>query len=143
MSTLSELNDFRERIRNWARVYRDRLVRNESNIMLVIRAIQRGTADDCDATLTAPDFRDADVIDGYVCRLLSESPAFRRVFKVLKTEYLTRYSVTDFESQHDEQRAQRYRARCAGVFVRDYDEKLMMAETLLMNFAKKRENAPF
>lgn len=142
---MSDVDDFRPRIRNWARVYRDKFVRQESNLMMVIRSLQRYGAEHGNPVPTEkkpapPDTMDARFIDACISRLRRASADFNRAFPVLKAEYLTRYSVQDFESQEDERDACRLRARYARVFVRDYDPILFKAEELLCKYATRCED---
>ena len=141
---MSELDDFRPRIRNWARVYRDKFVRQESNLMMVIRALRRYGAEHGDPvpeeeTPDPPDTEDALFIDTCITRLRRRSPDFERMFPVLKAEYLTKYSVEDYEEVKDIAEARRIRARYARVFDRDYDPILFKAESILCEYATRCE----
>lgn len=136
---MSELDDFRPRIRNWARVYRDRFMRFESNLMTLIRALKRLDAVPTEEPRQQPDYKDAEFLDGCILRLRKTVPDFEGVFPVLKAEYLTRYSNETFENEQDAQKARRSRARYADVFAWRYDEELGRAESLLMNAVKKKE----
>lgn len=141
---MSELDDFRPRIRNWARVYRDKFVRQESNLMMVIRVLQRYGAEHGDPVPeeekpAPPDTEDALFIDTCITRLRRKSPDFERLFPVLKAEYLTKYSVEDYEEVKDIAESRRVRARYARVFDRDYDPSLLKAESLLCEFTTRCE----
>lgn len=141
---MSELDDFRPRIRNWARVYRDKFIRHESNLMMVIRTLQRYGAEHGDPVPeeekpAPPDTEDALFIDTCITRLRRRSPDFERMFPVLKAEYLTKYSVEDYETTQDIVEARRIRARYARVFDRDYDPILFKAESILCEFTTRCE----
>ncbi len=141
---MTDVDNFRPRIRNWARVYRDKFVRQESNLMMMIRSLQRygaehGNPVPAEEKPTPPDTADARFIDACITRLRHASEDFNRAFPVLKAEYLTRFSVEDFESQKDERDACRARAHYARVFVRDYDPILFKAEELLCKYATRCE----
>ena len=141
---MSELDDFRPRIRNWARVYRDKFVRQESNLMMVIRALRRYGAEHGNPVPeeerpAPPDTEDALFIDTCITRLRRQSPDFERMFPVLKAEYLTKYSVEDYEEVKDIAEARRIRARYARVFDRDYDPILFKAESVLCEYATRCE----
>lgn len=141
---MSELDDFRPRIRNWARVYREKFVRQESNLMMVIRALQRyGVQHDNplpeEEQAVPPDTKDALFIDTCITRLRRKSPDFERLFPVLKAEYLTKYSVEDYEEVKDIAESRRIRARYARVFDRDYDPILFKAESILCEFTTRCE----
>lgn len=141
---MSELDDFRPRIRNWARVYRDKFVRQESNLMMVIRALQRygaehGNPGPKEEKPTPPDTADARFIDACIIRLRHKSPDFERLYLVLKAEYLTRHSVEDYEAVKDIDEARRVRARYARVFDRDYAPSLLKAESILFEYATRCE----
>ena len=141
---MSELDDFRPRIRNWARVYRDKFVRQESNLMMVIRALRRYGAEHGNPVPeeerpAPPDTEDALFIDTCITRLRRRSPDFERMFPVLKAEYLTKYSAEDYEEVKDIAEARRIRARYARVFDRDYDPILFKAESVLCEYATRCE----
>lgn len=141
---MTDVDIFRPRIRNWARVYRDKFVRQESNLMMVIRALRRYGAEHGDPVPeeekpAPPDTEDALFIDTCITRLRRASPDFERMFPVLKAEYLTKYSVEDYEEVKDIAEARRIRARYARVFDRDYDPSLLKAETLLCEFTTRCE----
>ena len=141
---MSELDDFRPRIRNWARVYRDRLDRQESNLMMAIRALRRygaqhGNPVPEEEKPALPDTEDALFIDTCITRLRRKSPDFERLFPVLEAEYLTKYSVEDYEEVKDIAEARRIRARYARVFDRDYDPMLFKAESVLFEYATRCE----
>ena len=141
---MTDVDIFRPRIRNWARVYRDKFVRQESNLMMVIRVLQRYGAERGDPvpeeeTPDPPDTEDALFIDTCITRLRRRSPDFERMFPVLKAEYLTKYSVEDYETTQDIAEARRIRARYARVFDRDYDPILFKAESILCEYATRCE----
>lgn len=141
---MTDVDIFRPRIRNWARVYRDKFVRQESNLMMVIRVLQRYGAEHGDPVPeeekpAPPDTKDALFIDTCITRLRRRSPDFERLFPVLKAEYLTKYSVEDYETTQDIAEARRVRARYARVFDRDYDQILFKAESILCEYATRCE----
>lgn len=141
---MTDVDIFRPRIRNWARVYRDKFVRQESNLMMVIRVLQRYGAERGDPVTEEErpdptDTEDALFIDTCITRLRRRSPDFERLFPVLKAEYLTKYSVEDYETTQDIAEARRIRARYARVFDRDYDPSLLKAESLLCEFTTRCE----
>ena len=141
---MTDVDIFRPRIRNWARVYRDKFVRQESNLMMVIRVLQRYGAEHGDPVPeeekpAPPDTKDALFIDTCITRLRRRSPDFERLFPVLKAEYLTKYSVEDYETTQDIAEARRVRARYARVFDRDYDQILFKAESVLCEYATRCE----
>lgn len=141
---MTDVDIFRPRIRNWARVYRDKFVRQESNLMMVIRVLQRYGAEHGDPVPeeekpAPPDTKDALFIDTCITHLRRKSPDFERLFPVLKAEYLTKYSVEDYEEVKDIAESRRVRARYARVFDRDYDPSLLKAESLLCEFTTRCE----
>ena len=141
---IDDLDNFRPRIRNWARVYRDKFIRQESNLMIVICALQRygaehGNPGPKEEKPTPPDTADARFIDACIIRLRHKSPDFERLYLVLKAEYLTKYSVEDYEEVKDIAEARRIRARYARVFDRDYDPILFKAESVLCEYATRCE----
>lgn len=141
---MTDVDIFRPRIRNWACVYRDKFVRQESNLMMVIRVLQRYGAERGDPVPeeekpAPPDTEDALFIDTCITRLRRRSPDFERMFPVLKAEYLTKYSVEDYEEVKDIAEARRIRARYARVFDRDYDPILFKAESVLCEYATRCE----
>lgn len=141
---MTDVDIFRPRIRNWARVYRDKFVRQESNLMMVIRTLRRYGAEHGDPVPeeekpAPPDTEDALFIDTCITRLRRRSPDFERLFPVLKAEYLTKYSVEDYETTQDIAEARRIRARYARVFDRDYDQILFKAESILCEFTTSCE----
>lgn len=141
---MTDVDIFRPRIRNWARVYRDKFVRQESNLMMVIRVLQRYGAEHGDPVPedekpAPPDTEDALFIDTCITHLRRKSPDFERMFPVLKAEYLTKYSVEDYEEVKDIAESRRIRARYARVFDRDYDQILFKAESILCEYATRCE----
>ncbi len=136
---MSDLDEFRPRIRNWARVYRDRFVRHESNLMVLIRALKRETPAEFEAPRVAVDYRDADFIDECLTSLRQFNAEFDLLFPVLKSAYLTRYSAETFETTEDERDATRHRAKYARVYPWRFNEDLEKAEQMLMNYAVRRE----
>lgn len=137
---MSELDDFRPRLRNWANVYRTRFIRQESNLMAVIRALEACNQVATQEVRRAPDARDAAFIDECILELRHKSVYFERDYPVLKAEYLTGYSSSTFESAEDERKATRYRARYAQVFAFMYNDILERLEIQLMRYVHKRED---
>lgn len=113
--------------------------------MMVIRALQRyGVQHDNplpeeEEQAVPPDTKDALFIDECISRLRRRSPDFERLFPVLKAEYLTKYSVEDYEEVKDIAEARRIRARYARVFDRDYDPILLKVESLLCEYVTRCE----
>lgn len=137
---MAEIDDFRPRIRNWARVYRDRFIRFESNLMMLIRALKRLDQTAPTEPRIQPDLKDAEFLDDCILALRKRAPDFEAVFPVLKAEYLTRYSNETFETTSDEKKATRSRARYADIFVWRYDEALAKAENILMRYVAQKES---
>lgn len=137
---MSELDDFRPRIRNWARAYRNRFARSESNLMILIRNM-RGNRPAQDEFILSVDIADADFVEACIAELRLSSPAFESLFPVLKAEYLTRFSGETFENVNDERRATKRRARYAKVFAWRYNSTLINAEEMLMRFVEAREQS--
>lgn len=137
---MSELDDFKLRLRNWANVYRTRFLRQESNLMAVIRALEAINPVVQQEVRKTPDARDAAFIDSCILELRHRSVYFERDFSVLKAEYLTGYSSTTFESIADERKATRCRARYAQVFEFMYNDILERLEIQLMRYVHKRED---
>lgn len=133
------LDSFRPRIRNWARAYRDRFVRAESNLMILIRELDKLSGERGKAITHRIDCLDADFIDDCIAQLRRTSPAFEALFPVLKAEYLTRFSGETFENVNDERRATKRRARYAKVFAWRYNSTLINAEEMLMRFVDAKE----
>lgn len=136
---MAEIDDFRPRIRNWARVYRDRFIRFESNLMMLIRALKRLDQTATSSSSRPPDYEDAEFLDDCILALRQRAPDFEAVFPVLKAEYLTRYSNETFETTSDEKKATRCRARYADTFVWRYNDSLRQAEIILMRYVKQKE----
>ena len=112
--------------------------------MMVIRALRRYGAEHGnpvpeEETPDPPDTEDALFIDTCITHLRRRSPDFERMFPVLKAEYLTKYSVEDYEEVKDIAEARRIRARYARVFDRDYDPILFKAESVLCEYATRCE----
>lgn len=128
---MSELDDFRPRIQNWARIYRDRIGRMQSPLAVVLHNLQllkgdqkAGEDDGC-----APrDEADADFIEACYARL----DVSRR--KVLKVAYLDARTSETYEECTDLKRAEQRKARLLGLHrTRDYRTFLIDAETALMD----------
>lgn len=140
---MSELDDFRPRIRNWARVYRNRFIRQESSLMMIIRALEDVNNVQKPEKNPTPNLRDAEFIDKCILELRNSSVIFARDYAVLKAEYLTGFSSETFENTYDAKKATKFRARYAQVFEFMYDEILNRIETQLMRYVQKKENNPF
>lgn len=142
---MSELDDFRPRIRNWARVYRTRFARQESTLMPFIRAVQQVNNHQSQARERnpMPNFQDAAFIDKCILELRNSSVLFARDYAVLKAEYLTGFSSETFENTCDAKKATKFRARYAQVFEFMYDEILNRLEMQLMRYVQKKESNPF
>ena len=138
---MTELDLFRPRIRNWSRVFRDRFIRHESNIMPYIRSIMALDGVETVEYREPIDVDDAVFIDECVTKLKGSSPKFSREFETIKAEYLLRYSCETYENTYDAEKAKKYKARYAKVFPYMYDETLLSAETQLMNFVQNQERA--
>ena len=136
---MSDLDEFRPRIRNWARVYRDRFIRHESNLMVLIRALKRETPAEVEASRSIVDYKDADFIDECLTSLRQFDAEFDLLFPVLKSEYLTRYSAETFETTEDERDATKHRAKYARVYPWRFNEDLEKAERMLMDYAERKE----
>ena len=136
---MSDLDEFRPRIRNWARVYRDRFIRHESNLMVLIRALKRETPTEVEAPRSIVDYKDADFIDECLTSLRQFDAEFDLLFPVLKSEYLTRYSAETFETTEDERDATKRRAKYARVYPWRFNEDLEKAERMLMDYAERKE----
>lgn len=137
---MNELDEFRPRLRNWARVYRDRFIRQESNLMPLIRSIM---ALNPDAVASEPRFppnvRDAEFIDLSINELRKRNSYFSIIYGTLKAEYLTAYSSETYENEDDRERAKKSRAKYARVFPWAYDETLEQAERMVMEYIKHKE----
>ena len=140
---MSELDDFRPRIRNWARVYRNRIVRQESSLMIIIRALEEVNQVEKKEKNPSPNLKDAEFIDKCILELRNSSVLFARDFSVLKAEYLTGFSSETFENTYDAKKATKFRARYAQVFPFMYDEILNRLEVQLMRYVQKKENNPY
>lgn len=136
---MSDLDEFRPRIRNWARVYRDRFIRHESNLMVLIRALKRETPTEVESPRSMVDYKDADFIDECLTSLRQFDAEFDLLFPVLKSEYLTRYSAETFETTEDERDATKHRAKYARVYPWRFNEDLEKAERMLMEYAERKE----
>lgn len=133
---MSDLDDFRPRLVNWARVYRDPMPVKQSPYYKDVE-VKEGNAE----PTFEPDYRDAEFIDKCITALRHQSFEFEEVFRVIKAEYLVHYSSASFDSEEAAFRAKKKRAAYAQVFHWRYDESLQLAETLLMNFVAKKEHS--
>ena len=149
---MSELDDFRPRIRNWARVYKDHFGRQQSPLAIVLRTLKemRRRADNEDPSKedlleaeerqerevrrAAIDEADADFIDQCVLRLEAD----RR--KVLYVTYLDPRAAETFEETTDYKKAESVKASLLGCAkVKDYRYFLLDAEKALMYKVRKAE----
>ena len=135
------LDSFRARIHNWARVYKDHFVRAESNIMILIRELDKLPGERGESIAPQTDYLDADFIDNCIAQLRQKNPVFENLFPVLKAEYLTCHSSETFENVYDEKKATKRRARYANVFPWRYNDSLKRAEEMLMEFVGLREDS--
>lgn len=137
---MSELDEFRPRLRNWARVYRDRFIRQESNLMPFIRSIMALNPDAvASEPRFPPDVRDAEFIDISINELRKRNSYFAIIYGTLKAEYLTAYSCETYENEDDRERVKKIRAKYARVFPFAYDETLTQAECAVMEYIKHKE----
>lgn len=133
---MSELDDFRPRILNWAREYRDRRGSVQSPLAILLATLklydtdrklqlpQEGSSDH----IPAIDKADAEFVESCFARL----DASRR--KVLRVAYLEPSSSEAFAACSDLKRRERLRARQLGLCrSSDYRRFLEDAETALMN----------
>lgn len=142
---MSELDDFRPRIRNWARVYKDHFGRQQSPLAIVLRTLKemRRRAENEDPSKedlleaeerqerevrrAAIDEADADFIDQCVLRLEAD----RR--KVLYVAYLDPRASETFEATQDAAQADRVKAHLLGCSrTKDFKYFLTDAEKALM-----------
>ena len=133
---MSDLDDFRPRLVNWARVYRDPMPVKQSPYYKDVE-VKEGNAE----PTFEPDYRDAEFIDECITTLRQFSAEFDDVFLVLKAEYLVRYSSSSFDSEEEAFKAKKRRAAYAQVFVWRYDENLRKAETMLMSYVARKERS--
>lgn len=127
---VKELDDFRPRIRNWARVYKNRFRRMQSPLATVLHNLKLlyGTPTPDEDATERVDEVDAAFIDSCFLKL-SES---RR--KVLYFAYIDARASETFDSASDMKRAEKVKARILGLRItRDYRELLQDAEMALMD----------
>lgn len=133
---MSDIDCFRPRLRNWARVFRDMPKRGESNLMPYLRSIDKEAQKESEPH-TTPDYRDAEFLDECIKSLRSHSDDFETLFLCIKAEYLIRWEVP--ESIYEEKKLQKRKAAIAKVFWWRFYDYLAQAETLLMQFAERKE----
>lgn len=131
---MSELDDFRPRIRNWAHVYSDCPARGESNIMPFLRSIDKEAHKETEHRII-PDYRDAEFVEECIKDLRLQSTEFDSLFLCIKAEYLIHWPTP--ESLEDERRLLMRKAAVAKVFWWRFAECLVKAETLLMRYAER------
>lgn len=128
---MSELDDFRPRIQNWARIYRDRIGRMQSPLAVVLHNLELLKGDpkaEVDDECAPKDEADANLVECCYARL----DASRR--KVLKVAYLDARTSETYEECTDLKRAEQRKARLLGLHrTRDYRTFLIDAETALMD----------
>ncbi len=132
---MSELDDFRPRIRNWARVVRDHPAQGESNLMPYLRSIDKSDKAAVEPR-TEPDYQDAWLIDESIRVLRTRSEEFDLLFLCLKAEYLIRWESP--ESEEEERKLIRKKARVAKAFWWRYAETLAKAEECLMRYVDRK-----
>lgn len=133
---MNDLDAFRLRIRNWARVFRDSPARGESNLMPYLRSIDKEAQKESEPHVS-PDYRDAEFVDECIKSLRTRSEEFDRLFLCIKAEYLIKWEVP--ESLYEEQKLVKKKAAIAKVFWWRFYDYLKQAETLLMQLVEKRE----
>ncbi len=135
---MSELDDFRPRIWNWARVFGNSFIRHESNIMPFLRSIDKEAS--ASESRAEPDYRDAEFVDLCISALRQRSEDFEAVYSILSTEYLSPFP-RDYESEAEAKKALKAKAKVAGVFPWKYYEGLRRAEQMLMVYVERKEEA--
>ena len=136
---MSELDDFRPRIRNWGRVYRNRFHRSQSPLAVVLHDLQmqagRGSAPVSEG-LPSLDYQDAALLDSCALKL------DRNRLEVLRIEYLDGHTSMTYDTAADARRAEHLKARKAGVQSRRYWMAFVVdAEAALMRLVQSREAA--
>lgn len=111
--------------------------RGESNLMPYLRSIDKEAQKKSEPHV-APDYRDAEFVDECIKSLRSRSEEFDRLFLCIKAEYLIRWEVP--ESIYEEQKLIKKKAAIAKVFWWRFYEYLKQTETLLMQYAERRQN---
>lgn len=134
---MSEIDDFRPRIQNWGRVYRNRFKRSQSPLAIVLHDLQmqsgRGSAP-VSSGLPALDYEDAALLDSCAVKL---DPSR---LEVLRIEYLDWHTSMTYDTQQDAKRAERVRMRRMGVQSRRYWKAFVVdAETALMRLVQSKE----
>lgn len=129
---MSELDEFRPRIRNWSRVYRDRLTRHESNLMPILRALRMSArrkgeeVEASEACLEVTDPADAAKLDRVFLKLSKSEQ------QILKVAYLTRFVSETYENMRDLKKAESVRANALRMWPSEYRRKLCEAEASFM-----------
>jgi len=128
---MTELDDFRPRIRNWSRAFRNRRRQGTSPLEAVLRELrkQAGVVESWpdDPHPGRIDYKDADLLDQCALRLSRDR------LDVLRIEYLDR-SPGIYESEQDARIAERRKSRLLGLksskwwrsFVTDAETGLMI-----------------
>ena len=127
---MTELDDFRPRIRNWSRAFRTRHRQGTSPLEAVLRELRR-QAGVVEPGWSEPseriDFKDADLLDQCALKLSRDR------LDVLRIEYLDRHPA-EYESEREALVAERRKSRVLGLrsskwwrsFVTDAETGLML-----------------
>lgn len=132
---MSELDDFRPRIRNWARAFRDKPRRGRSPLDIVLHElkVQHGITEGSDPVVERIDQQDAQFVDSCVVKLDQSRIA------ILRLGYLTRAQT--FEEEADIRKAEYHRARSLGFkSAKEWRMVLQDAEEALMYKVHQRED---
>lgn len=133
---MSELDDFRPRIFNWARIYKNRFSRAQSPLAVVLHNLEVLKGDpkkiQTEEGRAQIDEADADLIDHCVLRLSKD----RR--RVLYVAYLDRKAAETYETTEDQHQADKVKAHKLGctlwgykIFLRDAENELMQVVKLV------------
>lgn len=133
---MSELDDFRPRIFNWAKIYKNRFSRAQSPLAVVLHNLWLLKGDPKNLQTKEGrarlDEADADFIDHCVLRLSKD----RR--RVLYVAYLDRKAAETYETTLDRDHAEKTKARILGcslygykIFLRDAENELMQVVKLV------------
>ncbi len=133
---MTELDEFRPRIINWARIYKNRFTRAESPLAVVLHNLEMLKGDPNKLKTyegrARLDEADADFIDHCVLRLSKD----RR--RVLCVAYLDRKAAETYETTLDRDHAEKTKARILGctlygyrIFLRDAENELMQVVKLV------------
>ena len=135
---MSELDDFRPRILNWSRLYRNRFRREQSPLAAILDTLKLMKGDPRMLSSEARvrlDQADADLLMACYMRL----DADRR--KILFVAYLDRHCTETYECMRDEKRAEYIKALKVGCSSsKDYRYFLKDAETALMDVVHRVED---